>query len=346
MPSPLAWMGSRVFGRLERAGVLGMNRRNAAYILERNPRRLYPLVDDKVRTKTLATRHGIAVPELYAVVEASFEIGGLHAALLERDGFVIKPAQGSGGAGILVVAGHRGIRYRRANGLLLEPEELEYHVANVLSGMYSLGGHPDRALIEYRVHFDRRFENLTYLGVPDIRTVVYRGVPVMAMLRLPTRRSDGRANLHQGAVGVGVDLASGRTRGGVCLDRPVDEHPDTAHPVAGLELPGWTDLLELAARCWELTGLGYLGVDVVLDETLGPLMLEMNARPGISIQIANRAGLVPRLQAVDAAWAARRESGSREPHPGETPQDAGWKPEERVAYAQLHFGAKGPGSPS
>jgi len=344
MPSPGARLHSWVFGGLEDAGVLGMNRRNAGYILERNPRSLYPLVDDKVRTKTLAARHGIAVPELYAVVEASFEIGGLHAALLEHDGFVIKPAHGSGGAGILVVAGRRGRRYRRANGVLLEPEELEYHVANVLSGTYSLGGHPDRALVEYRVRFDRRFEGVTYLGVPDIRTVVYRGVPVMAMLRLPTRRSDGRANLHQGAVGVGIDLGSGRTRGGVCLDRLVEEHPDTAQAVAGLELPGWEELLALAARCWDLTGLGYLGVDVVLDEHLGPLMLEMNARPGISIQIANRTGLLPRLGAVDAAWQARREPSPSYQRDGIG--DGGWKAEERVAFAQARFGGEGTGAGS
>lgn len=311
-----------IFGDLQRRGVLGINCRNARYILPNNPRRLYPLVDDKVRTKTLAAESGIAVPELYALIQASGEIGRVHEQLAARDSFVVKPAHGSGGAGILVVAGRRGPRYRRANGLLLEPEELEYHLSNVLSGMYSLGGHTDEALIEYRVRFDRRFEAVTYLGVPDIRTVVFLGVPVMAMVRLPTRRSDGKANLHQGAVGVGVDIASGVTRGGVCMDRTVDEHPDTGAPVAGLPIPGWNDLLQMAARCWELTGLGYLGLDVVLDETLGPLMLEMNARPGISIQIANRAGLRPRLERVEAQVAEH----GRE-----------WSAAERVDFAQRHF---------
>ena len=57
--------------------------------------------------------------------------------------------------------------------------------------------------------------------------------------------------------------------------------------------------MNLAARSYELTGLGYQGVDLVLDKDKGPLILELNARPGLNIQIANRAGLLTRLQLVE-----------------------------------------------
>jgi alpha-L-glutamate ligase-like protein len=154
-------------------------------------------------------------------------------------------------------------------------------------------------MIEYRVAFDPLFEDIAYRGIPDIRTLVFRGVPVMAMVRLPTRASDGRANLHQGAVGAGIDLASGRTTSAVYRNRIVATHPDTDHVLAGLEIPNWSRLLDLAARCHDLTSLGYLGVDVVLDAHYGPLMLELNARPGISIQIANRVGLRHRLEKAE-----------------------------------------------
>lgn len=123
----------------------------------------------------------------------------------------------------------------------------------------------------------------------------------MAMMRLPTQDSDGKANLHQGAVGLGIDLGRGESIGAVCHDRPVTTHPDTLEPVVGLKIPGWDRLLELAASCHDLCGLGYLGVDVVLDESRGPLLLELNARPGLSVQIASGAGLLSRLAAVDAA---------------------------------------------
>jgi hypothetical protein len=59
--------------RLRQLGVLGMNRRNADFIMRYNPRHLYPLVDDKLLTKKLALERGIAVPELYAVITEQHE---------------------------------------------------------------------------------------------------------------------------------------------------------------------------------------------------------------------------------------------------------------------------------
>ncbi|MBI4693855.1 MAG: alpha-L-glutamate ligase-like protein [Gammaproteobacteria bacterium] len=285
---------------LRRRGVLGLNARNRGAIMGHNPRRCYPLVDDKLKTKRLALAAGIAVPELYAVLETEHDLGTLHARLAERPQFVIKPAHGSGGSGVLVVDGREGSNYLTADGRAVAPGQIAYHASNILSGIYSLGGVPDRAMVEYRVHIARIFERVSHHGVPDIRLLVYRGMPAMAMLRLPTRRSAGKANLHQGAVGVGIDLATGVTRGGVWLNRGVGAHPDFGTPLAGIAIPDWSRLLELGARCYELTGLGYLGVDVVLDPERGPLLLELNARPGLAIQIANREGLERRLAAIDA----------------------------------------------
>ncbi|PYG03415.1 MULTISPECIES: alpha-L-glutamate ligase-like protein [unclassified Thioalkalivibrio] len=306
---------------LRRQGILGMNARNGLYIAEYNARRHYPRVDDKRMTKQLASAAGLAVPELIGVIHGHHQLRGLERQLREyANGFVIKPAHGAAGDGIMVISGWRGERLRRAGGRMLEISELQDHVSGILSGMYSLGGRPDVALIEERVEFSEIFAEVTHTGVPDIRTVVYRGYPVMAMLRLPTQESDGKANLHQGAVGTGIDLASGHTLGGVQHNQPVWAHPDTEASLVDLAIPGWDKLMELAAGCYELSGLGYLGVDVVIDRRHGPLILELNARPGLAIQIANGEGLRPRLRAVDehirktaeepqaarAAWAAAR----------------------------------------
>ena len=176
--------------------------------------------------------------------------------------------------------------------------DLRYHISSTLSGLYSLGGQHDRVMIEYCVEPDPVFESVSFQGVPDIRVIVLLGYPVMAMLRLPTRQSDGKANLHQGALGVGIDLATGTTMNAVQGNDPVSEHPDTGHSIDGIEIPAWQEILELSARSWEITGLGYLGVDVVIDRSLGPLMLELNARPGLNIQIANQRGLRRCLERV------------------------------------------------
>jgi alpha-L-glutamate ligase-like protein len=285
--------------RLHALGILGINRRNARCIAAYNPRRLFPNVDDKLITKQLASAAGIAVPRLYAVVATNRDSRFLAYTLRHFDDFVVKPAHGSGGAGIVVINGRVGAHFRRADGRMVTVEELAHHVRNILSGMYSLGGQPDVAMVEYRVHFDPLFEGITYQGTPDIRTLVYRGFPVMAMIRLPTRQSDGKANLHKGAIGVGVDIASGITTHGVWHSDFAHTHPDTGSVITGLAIPHWHGLLELAARCHELSGLGYLGVDVVLDRELGPLVLELNARPGLAIQLANRSGLCHRLEHID-----------------------------------------------
>jgi len=291
----------RLWRGISRAGVLGMNRRNLDYILNTNPRSRYPLVDDKQLTKQVALAAGIPVPPLYGVIGIQRQVRELAALVAGKRDFVIKPANGSGGNGIVVIDEHLDGRYRKVNGEWLGEHELQHHISNILGGMYSLGGIPDKALLEYRVHFDPVFAAVTFQGVPDIRIVVYRGVPVMAMLRLPTRQSEGRANLHQGAVGAGIDLATGLTLHAVMGNRIVHEHPDTGAALAGVRVPYWDKLLFTAAQCYELTGMGYIGADFVLDRELGPLMLELNARPGLNIQIANGRGLLPRLAVVEQA---------------------------------------------
>ncbi|MDX2410500.1 MAG: alpha-L-glutamate ligase-like protein [Woeseiaceae bacterium] len=293
--------------KLRTAGVLGLNERNADYITRLNPRRFYPRVDDKALTKELATAAGMAVPELYGMITNQGEVRNFTDIVSERGSFVVKPAQGSGGDGILVVTGRSSRRrdsFRLASGVLISTAEISHHISNIVSGQYSLSGNPDKALIEYCVSFDPIFAEVSYQGVPDIRVIVYRGYPAMAMVRLPTRASDGKANLHQGAVGAGIDMSTGQTLAGVLQNDIVEEHPDTGALVAGLSIPHWDFILESAARCYEVTELGYLGVDMVIDRSLGALILEMNARPGLNIQIANCTGLTTRIARIDEIFKA------------------------------------------
>jgi alpha-L-glutamate ligase-like protein len=305
--------------RLRDYGLLGMNQRNVAYISRYNPRRLYPRVDDKMETKVLAENAGIAVPKLLAVVSMQYQVKELDQALDQLEAFVAKPAKGSAGKGILVIVGKQGDNYVKASGEVVSFKDVQRHVSNILSGLYSLGGKPDVAMFETLVEFDPIFDHYSYQGVPDIRVIVFQGYPVMAMLRLSTKASDGKANLHQGAVGVGIDLASGKAVNAVQYDMPVKIHPDTHYDFSELAIPHWEAILPLSAACFEVTELGYMGADVVLDKQKGPLILELNARPGLAIQIANNQGLLPRLQLVEAQKGIERTV------------------EERVAFSVEHF---------
>ena len=94
----------------------------------------------------------------------------------------------------------------------------------------------------------------------------------------PPSRSDGRANLHQGAVAAAIDLSTGRTFGGVCDNRAITHHPDTTQPIAGIQIPLWRDLLDAAMRTSDALGMEYVGVDFMIDEKVGPVVLEANAR--------------------------------------------------------------------
>ncbi len=284
---------------LKSRGILGMNRRNVDYISRYNDRSLYPLVDNKLTTKLIAEEAGLAVPGLIGVVRTQHGIEGVKEALQTLDSFVAKPAQGSGGRGILVVIDQEEDQYRKASGELITLDDIKRHLTNTLSGLHSLGGRTDVAFLEQLVRVDPVFDLYSHEGVPDIRLIVFQGVPVMGMLRLATRASDGKANLHQGAIGVGLDIATGRAIRAVQHNMLVTHHPDTGADLSDIQVPNWTELLHLAAQCYDVTELGYLGCDIVIDRALGPLILELNARPGLSIQLANDAGLLPRLQRIE-----------------------------------------------
>ncbi|MDX7889259.1 sugar-transfer associated ATP-grasp domain-containing protein, partial [Aeromonas caviae] len=199
---------------LSQAGILGMNKRNHSYISRYNPRRLYPLVDDKLKTKRIALDAGVTVPELIGTIREQHDVTRITELVKDWPGFCIKPARGSGGKGILVILRQEDGLFYKPNGSAANGQDLERHVSNILAGLYSLGGKPDVALVEGLINFDDVFDGYSFEGVPDARVIIFKGFPVMAMMRLSTSASDGKANLHQGAVGVGLCLRTGRGRRG------------------------------------------------------------------------------------------------------------------------------------
>ncbi|MGF1679749.1 alpha-L-glutamate ligase-like protein [Photobacterium minamisatsumaniensis] len=310
--------------KLRDRGIMGMNQRNHSYIGRYNDRSLYPLVDDKLKTKLIAKQAGATVPELIGVIDSQVYVRRVHDMVKNWPGFVIKPAQGSGGKGILVIIRHKDGVYVKPSGAEINKQDVERHITNTLAGLFSLGGKNDVAMVENLIQFDDVFDGFSYEGVPDVRVIVFKGYPVMAMMRCSTSASDGKANLHQGAVGVGIDIATGKAVRAVQFDQPIEHHPDTDRLLSELAVPDWHKLLALASSAWEMTGLGYMGTDMVLDKVYGPMVLELNARPGLAIQTANGAGLLPRLRHIENLGV-----------PAKPPT-----PEERVAYAADQFGMK------
>lgn len=310
------WISPRALNRL---GMLNMNRRNVDYIARYNERSSYPLVDNKLKTKLVVAEYDVKTPKLLQVVRQQHEISHFREMAEDLSGFAIKPAKGSGGKGITVITGRDGEEYVKASGARVNAPFLERHLTNILAGLYSLAGTPDVAIVESLVESVPSLARYSFQGVPDIRIIVFQGYPVMAMLRLATTASDGKANLHQGAVGVGLDVGSGRGLNAVQFNRPITLHPDTGLALENIAIDAWPEMLEMAARCYEATGLGYMGVDLVVDHREGPLLLELNARPGLAIQMANGRGLLPRLRTIERL---------KRPH---------FTPVERASYAMKTF---------
>lgn len=282
--------------------ILGMNARNLRFIRPNNSKKSIRIADDKLLSKKVLKKGGIPVPKLISKIRNYEELENFNWNLLPNS-FALKPTRGLGGEGIIVVYGKKKNRpdaWVKADGSIITIEDFKNHIRNILEGSFSLSGVPDTAFFEERLRLLKLFKPYAFKGIPDIRVIVYNKVPVMAMLRLPTRESGGKANLQQGAVGVGIDLASGVTTTAVQgkKSKIVDTIPNSRLSVSGLRIPFWREILELAVKTQEISGLGFLGADVAIDKERGPVFLEVNARAGLSIQVANQAGLQERMERV------------------------------------------------
>lgn len=311
---------------LKRLGIIGLNQRNGAYLLPNNKRKFYRRVDDKLVTKQLAVEMNLAVPELYHVFHTQRDVSNILEILSPFKSFVMKPSRGSGGRGVLVIRERRGEKFVKASGVVITAKEVERHATEILGGLFSLGGSRDVAMVEACITSHHELSKISYQGAPDVRIIMLHGYPVMGMLRVATRQSDGKANLHQGAIGIGLDLASGKSIHAIHHGQSVTIHPDLDTELIGVTVPHWDKVLEMATRGYEMTGLGYLGADIIVDNTVGPVVIELNARPGLAIQLANATGLRHRFEKVKIQAKA---------HPNQS-----WQ--ERIAFSTNAFGKKTP----
>lgn len=310
-----------MYRKLKKRGVLGMNARIGLYMGRLNRREDYPLVDDKTKTADLAIEHGIPIPENYFIFQSYGDLHYLPKILASYQSFVVKPARGAMGNGIVVIDRREGNTFFKPSGEKVSLQEIKYRISQTMSGLYSLNNLPDKAILQYKVELHSCFESYAYQGIPDIRVIVFKGYPIMAMTRLPTTASDGRANLHQGAVGAGLDMVTGQVCSAACRDEIIQFHPDTGQKLSTLKIPFWQQILTIASHCYDITGMGYLGVDLVLDANQGPMVMEMNARPGLSIQVANQAGLRRRLEIFEPLLDSKKDYIERVDHAQKIIQD-------------------------
>ncbi|MCK5466129.1 ATP-dependent zinc protease [Candidatus Parcubacteria bacterium] len=292
-------------------GLLGMNARNLSYIRPNNLQGAIHLANNKLRSKEALFKAGIPVPKIYGVIRNRKELEVFKWDDLPKS-FVLKPNCGSGGKGIKVIFGQKKDQsWVSTEGGKMTIKDLRNHVMDIFEGFYSFSGASDIAFFEERIKLLKILKPYSYKGIPDIRVIVYNKVPVMAMLRLPTKESGGKANLHMGGIGLGVDIATGVTTNAVMHDQLIEKTPDTKFKLSGIRIPQWKEILEIAIKCQEISKLGYIGVDIAIDSERGPVVLEVNAHAGLSIQIANLAPLKYRLKKVSGLKVKNEAHGIR-----------------------------------
>lgn len=278
---------------------LGINHRNIGFVFPANPRKYYKLADDKVLAKSIMEEHGIACAETYAVIEKIGDIPRAWKEMQKHDRLAIKPANGSGGEGIMILSKDEDGQWI-ASGKVMKEEELHLYLANIVMGFYSLGT-SDRVLIEECILPHNCLHQIYPVGVADLRIILYKEQVVLGMLRVPSDKSDGKANLHQGGIGIGIDLETGEMTQGFDGQRYFDAHPDSLSPISGVQIPFWNEILALSYKVAKHFPLKYLGVDIIIDKNKGPMIMEVNVRPGLGIQMVNKQGLKSILRRIDDA---------------------------------------------
>lgn len=272
--------------------VLGMNYRNRELVAAHNPKRAIAQANDKIASKQLLFQQAIQVPALIAAIRVPSDVERVYPALVRSEkGFVVKPARSAQGRGVIPFSRALAERVLPHQGEPLTRRAFRYYISRILHGEFSFGRPMDAALVEQRIRPDESWIMSDLPGPPDLRIIVLHGRPVMAMARLPTLISAGRANLHRGAVGLGIDLESGTSTHAIWREQPVTHHPDSGLALRGLRVAGFEECLNLTVRCAQALPLGYMGVDIMRDKNDGPYVIELNARPGLAIQLANQRGL-------------------------------------------------------
>lgn len=267
-------------------GIVGLNRRNVDLVMGKNERRFFPLVDDKLKTKTILDREGYGSVPVISRCSSFFEVDMFIKELNAHGGpFVLKPSKGYGGEGILIVksVSDKGVWDCGSLGEWKLHRQADY-IGEILYGIYSMGDDSDVAFAEEFIVAHEGIAPFAQDGLPDIRVIIHDGTPMAAMMRVPTSESQGKANLHAGGCATAVDIKSGITSYGWYRGSRVDQHPELNVPFAGVQIPHWDEVLRISSELFEHFPLGYMGADFTIDQKQGPVILELNARPGLEIQ--------------------------------------------------------------
>jgi alpha-L-glutamate ligase-like protein len=292
--------------------VLGLNERYLEYIRPFNLRSAIEIADDKVLTKQILKKNNIPTPEKLGLIRNSWELANFDFDSLPKS-FVIKPVHGVRGGGVEIFYNKdKNGNWIKSDGSRHSLDSIKLYIRDILDGKFSLFNQPDVVLIEERIRQHKNLKPYSIRGAADVRVIVFNKIPVMSYVRFPTQESEGKANLDRGAIAAGIDMAVGKTTNAIIgKSRFIEKHPVNKLYLSGIKIPYWNKILKYAIEASIVTKLGFVAVDFLIDEDKGPLIIELNARPGLSIQLANSDGLRWRLKKASGIKVKTKEKGMR-----------------------------------
>ncbi len=283
---------------LKNYGLLWQNARNLNYIKGSNFAVARKMADSKLKTKEFLKSKWVSVPETLYIIKKYKDINSEILEKLEPP-FVVKPNNWYGWKWILIFDSKDSLWNFVSNTWeIYDKDRMLNHFSYILDWFFSLSGTRDKVLIERKIILSNEIDLLWKYWLPDIRVIVYNMVPVIAMLRVPTKESDWKANLHGGACWVGIDIWTWKLTFITRKSKIIKSIP-WIWDVRWIKIPSWEKMLKLAVKVQQITKIKYLWCDIVLDEKLWPLLLEMNIRAGLEVQISNLAPLKSRLDRVE-----------------------------------------------
>lgn len=299
--------------------ILWINKRNNTYIKEFNPQKGIRLANNKNQTKKFLIQRGIPVPQTLFHFKSrqswlSFNFNDFH-----NPTFVIKPNKGSKWTWIFVIKEWRkssinnnkdnkknsnlskiinwiNVLFQREEKILdswyefliwntwITEQELKKEVVGIFDGKYSSTNRADTIILEDRLIPWPWFEEFCEYGLADMRVILFNLVPIIAMLRMPTKESWGKANLAQWGIGLWLDIVTGKI---TSLYRRwqsyTNEFPSEWKHFKNKKIPYWQEIIQYSANAQYFVNIWYLWMDRVITKKW-PKLLEINARAGLEIQ--------------------------------------------------------------
>ena len=302
-------------------GILWLNARNLIFIRKFNPKKNMRLISNKYKTKLFLEKRGIPVPLTYTHITNRKELFEFDFNSLQQSSFVTKPNKWSKGRGISIIkqiihdnthnqktwlpstwlakrSDRRKQRYEQIIFRWMPVFSYTYKIGKktlsdrlfkqwllwILDGQHTTGDQEDTILVEEKIEPGLWFEQFCEYGLADIRVICFNMIPIAAMLRIPTKKSKGKANLAQWGIVLWIDMSTGKvTSLSLRWKLYKKSFPQIYSHFFGQMIPWRKDILLFSATVQYFLNIWFLWLDWVITPD-GPKLLEANARSWLEIQ--------------------------------------------------------------